>query len=164
MRHDCGEKRGGRYFVKSSTPLRIPRGVRCTVGRTESVIRRRCERNNRSHVAARGLHVRNLSTLSRLYLDYISTLSRRKAERRSLLTYFTTYRSTLPRRKAEREVGGSYSMAINSYFGSLTGRSAQKVATPQTRAQKRSSSPACMYSTYVPATSASATAERLHLC
>lgn len=71
------------------------------------VKRRRCERNHRSHVAARGRQCRAAGPQR-------AGLSRRKGKGSRL---------TL--------------LAINSYFGSSTGRSAQKVATPQTRAQKK---------------------------
>lgn len=107
MRHDCGEKRGGRYFVKSSPSGCGSRAVCAVLWGALMVKRRRCERNHRSHVAARGRQCRAAGPQR-------AGLSRRKGKGSRL---------TL--------------LAINSYFGSSTGRSAQKVATPQTRAQKK---------------------------
>jgi len=106
VRHDCGEKRGGRTLTLCP-PLRIPRGVRCAVGRTDG---------EKAPLRAQ---------------PPIARRSRRGRQCRAA----GPQRAGLSRRKGK---GSRLTLlAINSYFGSSTGRSAQKVATPQTRAQKK---------------------------
>jgi hypothetical protein len=148
VRHDCGEKRGGRYFVKSSPSGCGSRAVCAVLWGALLVRRRRCERNNRSHgsrsaLRGPGFHVQSLT----LYLD--------------------------GKAKAEREVpGGRYSLAIISYIVSNREldralRSDEKVATPQEQELKKEALhlPACIPLMFQrPAPQHTATAERLHLC